>query len=140
VNDREDARAVVRELLARIAAGTPQEVAGLYADDVDWELDWPQDARAAAVPWIRPRRTRVEVAEHYTALARHLRPAEGGTTIDRVLVDGEDAVVTGVLRHEVRSTGRRFTARFALHLRVRDGRIVQHHVYEDSLSVHGAVV
>lgn len=140
MNGTGDARAVVGELLARIATGTPQEVAELYADDVDWELDWPQDVRAAAVPWARSRRTRAEVAEHYAALTQHLRPTDGGTTIERVLVDGEDVVVTGVLRHEVITTGRRFAARFALHLRVRGARIVLHHVYEDSLSVHGAVV
>lgn len=41
----------------------------------------------------------------------------------------------GEIRLTVRPTGRSYRARFALHLTVRGGLIVRHHVYEDSLAV-----
>jgi len=131
-------REVVAELLARLAQGPPDSVARLYAERVDWAVSWPTGERSTAVPWIRDRRTRGDVAEHFAQLARHHRPGDAGTTIERVLVDGSDAVITGVIRNTVVSTGTSYAARFALHLRVEDGLIVQHHVYEDSLAVHDA--
>ena len=51
---------------------------------------------------------------------------------------GEDAVVFGEIRLTARPTGRSYRARFALHLTVRGGLIVRHHVYEDSLAVYRA--
>lgn len=129
-------RAVVEELLRRIASGDPEAVAELYAEDTDWQLDWPEAEHGrAATPWIRHRRTRADAAEHYRSLAEHHVPDEVDTRVERVLVDGADAVVFGEIRQTARRTGRAYRARFALHLTVRDGLIVRHHVYEDSLAV-----
>ncbi|MFI2281398.1 nuclear transport factor 2 family protein [Nocardia beijingensis] len=129
-------RAVVEELLRRIASGDPEAVAELYAEDTDWQLDWPEAEHGrAATPWIRHRRTRADAAEHYRSLAEHHVPEEVDTRVERVLVDGVDAVVLGEIRQTARRTGRAYRARFALHLTVRDGLIVRHHVYEDSLAV-----
>ena len=44
-------------------------------------------------------------------------------------------MVLGEIRLTARPTGRPYRARFALHLTVRHGLIVRHHVYEDSLAV-----
>ncbi len=63
---------------------------------------------------------------------------EGGTTIDRIVVDGHDAVVLGMLRNVMRRTGEPYEAAVALHLSVEDGRVRRYHVYEDSLAVANA--
>lgn len=131
-------RAVTSELLSRLADGQPEAVSDLYADHVDWALSWPMDQRAEKVPWIRHRRTRADVAEHFADIARRHRPLGEGTTVERIIIDGEDAVITGMLHNMVLATGRSYVARFALHLRVQGGLIVQHHVYEDSLVVYDA--
>ncbi|WP_406008357.1 nuclear transport factor 2 family protein [Streptomyces sp. NBC_00637] len=131
-------RAVVGELLRRIGEGDPEHIAALYAERSDWKLDWPQaeHGRArSATPWIRRRATRADVADHYRELAEHHVPGQAATEIERVLVDGEDAVVLGEIRQTARSTGRAYRARFALHLTVEDGLVTRHHVYEDSLAV-----
>ena len=62
-------------------------------------------------------------------------PGQAATEIERILVDGRDAVVLGEIRQTARSTGRAYRARFALHLTVEDGLVTRHHVYEDSLAV-----
>ncbi|MET8111724.1 nuclear transport factor 2 family protein [Streptomyces prasinus] len=132
-------RATVEELLRRIGRGDPDRIAELYAEPCDWRLDWPQDEHgSAATPWIRHRTTRADAAAHYRELVAHHVPGEAATEIERVLVDGDDAVVFGEIRQTARSTGRPYRARFALLLTVRDGLVVRHHVYEDSLSVHRA--
>ncbi|MER5520199.1 nuclear transport factor 2 family protein [Streptomyces sp. NPDC002763] len=128
--------AVVEELLRRIGAGDPERIAELYAEDADWRLNWPQDEHDRPdTPWITHRTGRAGAAAHYRDLAAHHVPERADTRIERVLVDGDDAVVLGEIRGTAKPTGRSYHARFALHLTVRDGLVVRHHVYEDSLAV-----
>ncbi|MEV7616143.1 nuclear transport factor 2 family protein [Streptomyces sp. NPDC089799] len=129
-------RAVVDELLRRIGEGhDPEHIAEMYAEQGDWKLDWPDAEHGrTATPWIRHRSTRADAA-HYRDLAEHHVPGQAATKIERVLVDGHDAVVLGEIRQTARSTGRAYRARCALHLTVEDGLVTRHHVYEDSLAV-----
>ncbi|QIS07485.1 ketosteroid isomerase [Nocardia brasiliensis] len=129
-------RAVVEELLGRIGGGDADAIAELYAPVSDWKLDWPEHEHGRAqTPWIRQRATRADAAEHFRELARHHVPEEAGTVIERVLVDGRDAVILGEIRQTARATGRAYRSRFALHVTVEDGLITRHHIYEDSLAV-----
>ncbi|MGY2063844.1 nuclear transport factor 2 family protein, partial [Nocardia gipuzkoensis] len=129
-------RAVVEELLQRIGVGDPEEIAEMYAPQSDWRLDWPEGEHGrVATPWIRHRGSREDVAEHFREIGRHHVPEEVGTVVERILVDGPDAVVLGEIRQTARPTGRAYRSRFALHLTVVDGLITRHHVYEDSLAV-----
>ncbi|MFB8003513.1 nuclear transport factor 2 family protein [Nocardia sp. NPDC056000] len=129
-------RTVVEQLLHRIGAGDPEAIAALYAPDSDWKLNWPEhEHNRAATPWIRPRATRADAAAHFAEIAHHHVPEEVGTVVERILVDGPDAVVLGEIRQTARSTGRAYRSRFALHLTVENGLITRHHVYEDSLAV-----
>ncbi|TDB69562.1 MULTISPECIES: nuclear transport factor 2 family protein [unclassified Micromonospora] len=128
-------RRTVDELLSRIVAGQdPDRIAEVYAERVDWQVDWP-DATHPDVPWIRPRSTRADVADHHRTLAASTVPGQGSATVTNILVDGPHAVVIGETSQTVRRTGKRFRTRFALHLTVEDGLITRHHVYEDSLAV-----
>ncbi|MFJ2770470.1 nuclear transport factor 2 family protein [Streptomyces sp. NPDC087300] len=129
-------RAVVEELLRRIGEGDPERIAEMYAERGDWKLDWPEAEHGrAATPWIRHRATRADAAAHYRELAEHHVHGQAATEIERILVDGDDAVVLGEIRQTARATGRAYRARFALHLTAEDGLITRHHVYEDSLAV-----
>ncbi|QHY96969.1 SnoaL-like domain protein [Streptomyces sp. S4.7] len=129
-------RQVVQELLRRIGAGDPDRIGELYAEEVDWGLDWPEAEHGrAATPWIRRRSSRADAVANYREIAEHHVPGEVGTEIERILVDGNDAVVTGEIRQTARSTGRAYRARFALHLTVENGLVTRNHVYEDSLAV-----
>ncbi|WDG31419.1 nuclear transport factor 2 family protein [Streptomyces sp. CA-278952] len=129
-------RAVIEELLRRIGEGNPERIAEMYAEQGDWKLSWPEAEHGrTATPWIRHRSTRADAAAHYRELAEHHVPEQVATEIERILVDGSDAVVLGVIRQTARPTGRAYRARFALHLTVADGLVTRHHVYEDSLAV-----
>ncbi|MFF2083351.1 nuclear transport factor 2 family protein [Nocardia sp. NPDC058176] len=131
-------RAVVAEFLSRLTEGDPNRIADLFADPVDWQLDWP-DAGHPAVPWIRQRSTRPDVADHFRALNDFHIPEKRGGATPTILVDGPDAVVLGDIRQTVKATGRAYSARCALHLTVEDGVITRYHVYEDSLTVAQAL-
>jgi ketosteroid isomerase-like protein len=130
-----DTRTTVDELLRRIAEGDAEKIAELYAEEVDWLLDWPDGEYHELVPWIRNRSTRAGVADHFRLIAEHHVPAESAATVRAILVDDADAVVLGELRNTAKPTGRRYVAAFALHVTVEGGLITRHHVYEDSLGV-----
>jgi ketosteroid isomerase-like protein len=131
-----DTRTVVEELLRRIGEGDPERISELYAERGDWKLSWPEaDHGRATTPWIRHRSTRADAAAHYRELAERHVPEHVGTEVERILIDGNEAVVLGEIRQTARPTGRAYRARFALHLTVEDGLVTRHHVYEDSLAV-----
>ncbi|MFC7547542.1 nuclear transport factor 2 family protein [Plantactinospora sp. GCM10030261] len=131
-----DTREVVQDLLGRIGEGDPDRIAEAYAERVDWRLDWPAEEHGGEVPWIRPRSTRAEVADHFRSIASHHEQERAAAEIERILVDGPDAVVLGTIVNRVRRTGRDYRAHFALHLTVDgEGLVNRHHIYEDSLSV-----
>ncbi|MHC5906916.1 nuclear transport factor 2 family protein [Streptomyces sp. S6] len=131
-----DTRTSVSLLLRAIGEGDPDRIAALYAEEVDWKLDWPDGEHGRpATPWIRHRATRAEVAEHFKQLAEHHVPEKADTQIENILVDGAHAVVLGEIRQTARSTGRAYRSRFALHLTLDRGLVTRHHVYEDSLAV-----
>jgi ketosteroid isomerase-like protein len=131
-------RAAVAEFLSRLADGDPDQISELFADTVDWQLDWPS-AGHPAVPWIRQRSTRADVADHFRMLNAFHVPEKRGGVAPRILVDGPDAVVLGDIRQTVKATGRAYSARCALHLTVEGGAITRYHVYEDSLTVAQAL-
>lgn len=133
-----DTRTTVIEFLTRVAEGDPDRIAELFADTVDWQLDWPPEGHPA-VPWIRPRSTRADVADHFRTLGDFHEPFAGGGAPPRILVDDQDAVVLVVLHQTLKATGKAYEARCALHLTVEDGVITRYHVYEDSLTVAQAL-
>ncbi len=133
-----DTYEVVEELLRRMAEGDHDRTAELFAEPVDWRLSWPTEGHPA-VPWIRPRSSRAEVADHFRSLEAHHVPELNGTSVTRILVDGTHAVVLGEIAQTVRADGTAYTSPFALHLTVEDGLVTRYHIYEDSLTVARAL-
>jgi uncharacterized protein len=128
-----DAGALAAELLARIGAGDPGGISELFAAEVDWHI-----AENPPVPWIRPRRTRADVAAHFRELAAGQTPLPEGCAVEAVTVHGDEALVSGRLAGRVRHTGKVFRTPFALRIGVADGLIVRYRVVEDALAVAAA--
>ncbi|GAB2589359.1 nuclear transport factor 2 family protein [Streptomyces capparidis] len=127
-------RAVVEEFLVRLGEGDAEHTAELFADEVDCMV-----AGSPEVPWLRPRRTRADMADLFATMAAHFVPEKRSVTPMAFLVDGENAVLTGHAEQTLRASGRVLSFPFALLLSVRDGRITRYHVFEDSLAVAEAV-
>ncbi|HWS79395.1 MAG TPA: nuclear transport factor 2 family protein [Rubrobacter sp.] len=127
-------RTTVEELLSRMAAGDAERIAELFAEEVDFMC-----AGSEKVPWIRPRRTRRDMADFFSSINENFVPEDRSASVSRCLVDGKDAVVMGHVSQRLKSNGKAFTIPFALHLSVSNGLITRYHVYEDSLTVAKAV-
>ncbi|MEU5403081.1 nuclear transport factor 2 family protein [Streptomyces sp. NPDC005963] len=126
----EETRAVVSALLTRLQEGSPDRIAELFAPEVDWVI-----AENPAVPWIRPRRTRADVADHFRELADGQQPDPAGTSIDAITVTADRALLSGRLAGTVRATGKSFRSPFTLGLTVRGGLITGYRVVEDALAI-----
>lgn len=84
-----ETRATAEDFLRRLGEGDPDRIADLFAEEVEWVLDWPIEGHPA-VPWIRPRSTRAEVADHFRAIADFHVPGQAAGSASRVLVEGKD--------------------------------------------------
>lgn len=132
-------RALVERLLQRIGTGDADQIAELYAEKVDWKVNWPESEHGRPeTPWIRPRSTRADLADLNRQLAEHHVPVEFDTQVETILIDGDDAAVMGEFRQTAKPTGRAYSSRFVLHVGFEDGLVVRNHVYEDSLAVERA--
>jgi len=123
-------RATVDKFYARIGAGDISGVIDLLSDDFSWEI--PGDSET--VPWVGKRTTPAAVKEFFAHMGNHVD--RKAFDIDRIVVDGQDAVVLGRAVVTVRATGKLMDTLFAVHLVVEeDGRISRFVMFEDSWHV-----
>jgi ketosteroid isomerase-like protein len=93
---------VVHAFLERLGTGDVQGVTELFADDIDW---W---APGTVLPWAGRRSRRSEVPEFFRVLESACVPAETRVEVEKVLIDGEDAVVFGTYHRIFAQNGRSF--------------------------------
>jgi len=123
-------RATVDKFYERIGAGDIGGVIDLLSDDFSWEI--PGDS--ATVPWLGKRTTPSAVEAFFAQIGSHVD--RKAFDIDRIVVDGQDAVVLGRAVVVVRATGKLMDTLFAVHLVVgEDGRISRFVMFEDSWHV-----
>ncbi|WP_369355109.1 nuclear transport factor 2 family protein [Streptomyces sp. cg2] len=121
-------RDTVENFLARLAAGDVDGVAALFAERVDWDVPG-----AVEVPWLGTRATRTEVADYFTTHPTYVTREE--FVVERTLVDGAEAAVSGRFRSRVIRNGAAMESWFVLQLTVSDGEITRYRFYEDSLAI-----
>jgi|SRR5882757_5719008 len=127
-------RATVDKFYERVGAGDIDGVIDLLAEDFHWEI--PGDSET--VPWLGRRNTPEAVKEFFAHMG-DLVDREA-FDIDRVVVDGQDAVVLGRAAVTVRATGKLMDTLFAAHFVVEeDGRISRYMMYENSWHVATAM-
>ena len=126
----EQTRATVDKFYERIGAGDISGVIDLLSDDFSWEI--PGDSET--VPWVGKRTTPAAVEEFFAHMGNHVD--RKAFDIDRIVVDGPDAVVLGRAVVVVRATGKLMDTLFAVHIVVEeDGRISRFVMFEDSWHV-----
>lgn len=125
----EATRETVAEFFRRMGTREPEQIAALFADDVDWFIPGNQEV----APWVGRRGTRAEVADFYRLLFAAVTPL--GFELQHLLVDGEVAIATGEFASRMNRTGRVLESLFSIDFTVRDGRIVRYRLMEDSHAV-----
>jgi ketosteroid isomerase-like protein len=122
-------REVVEEFFSSLGRG---EVAAALRL-IDEPVDWFTPGSTELIPWMGHRSTRAEVGEFFAQAGAQMTPEE--FAVDRILVDGEDAVAVGHFKYRVDSTGKSFESDFALEIRVVAGLMTRYHMHEDSYAI-----
>lgn len=123
-------RATVEKFYACVGAGDISGLIGLLADDFHWDI--PGDSET--VPWLGKRNTPEAVTEFFVHMGNHVD--RKAFDIDRIVVEGQDAVVLGRAAVVVRATQKLMDTQFAVHLVVdEDARISRFVMFEDSWHV-----
>ncbi|MGW8327470.1 nuclear transport factor 2 family protein [Streptomyces sp. NPDC055897] len=130
----ENTRSVVDELLKRVGAGDIEGVVELFARDAVWEI--PGDP--AIAPWAGHRSVK-NIAEFFETISAHTDRER--FDVERVVVNGPNAVLIGRARVVVRSTGKVIDTPFAIDIVVNpEGRISRYYMFEDSWRVAQGVI
>jgi NAD(P)-dependent dehydrogenase (short-subunit alcohol dehydrogenase family)/ketosteroid isomerase-like protein len=126
-----DTRQTVEQFLARLGAGEPQRIADCFVPEaVDWYVPG-----AESLPWTGRRSTRAEIVDYFSQFSAVFIAGPDDITVQKLLIDGDDAIVLGTISRTIAASLRTFTTPMAMHLTVQDGLIGRLHLYEDTLIV-----
>jgi hypothetical protein len=124
---------LMASFMDRLGEQDAEGIGELFADEIDWYV--PGDE---ALPWTGSRSRREHVAEYFRTMWPAFAPGQSTATLDKVVIDGDDAVVFSSFTHTVARNGKRLRTPAAMHLTIANGQIVRMHLYEDTLAVHEA--
>ncbi|MGW2935379.1 nuclear transport factor 2 family protein [Streptomyces sp. NPDC055722] len=128
-----ETREVVERFFGLLAAGDPDAVAEVFADDIDWYVPG-----SPSLPWTGKRSKGSDVADYLRTLVDNIVPDKNVDEVEALLVDGDHAVMLGRFTRVAKSTGRTYEMPVAMHLQVADDKIVKMYLYEDTLKVSEA--
>jgi hypothetical protein len=132
-NDGAGVRETVENFFRLLGEGDADRVAELFAEEVDWLIPGNEN-----LPWIGRRSDRRQIPEVIKIIGGLHVPGKSEASIDKVLVDGSDAVAVGRFAHTVTATGRSYSMLVAFHFTVENGQIVRMNMYEDTYLVSTA--
>jgi ketosteroid isomerase-like protein len=115
----------VQEFFNRFGTGDLPGLPELFAEDADVVV-----AGAPVVPWTGHLVGRQVVEGWFQRFVAAVQTQR--FDVERIVVDGEDAVVLGEFSHKVVATGETFSGPFAIRITVRDGLIQRYQTFEDS--------
>jgi ketosteroid isomerase-like protein len=124
---------LVSQLLQQLAARDADSIAKLFAETIDWYI--PGNV---SLPWVGRRTKSSEVVVYFTTLWNHLIPEKSIVALEKVIINGNDAIILAHFTHTAASTGRSFNTPAAIHIQVGEGKIIRLHLYEDTFSVSQA--
>ena len=127
---------VVRAYFQAFGSGVVEDMLACLDDTVVWHIDG-----ALSVPTVGLLRGKEQVRRWLSNFPSGFTPQQ--FDIDKLLVDGEDVIALGYFRHlahlpaddESAKQSRFSCGQFALHFKVRNGKITRYQIYEDSLAL-----
>ncbi|MGQ9367167.1 nuclear transport factor 2 family protein [Azospirillum sp. A39] len=131
--DAADARSVAAKLLECIGAQNLDGIAALFADEIEWFVPGSSD-----LPWTGRRTKGGSTADFFAVMWPHYAAGQSSATVDDIIADGKNVVITGTFSHVIEETGKSFTTPVALHLKVENGKIRYLRLYEDTLLISQA--
>jgi ketosteroid isomerase-like protein len=121
---------IVKQGLAAFQRGDIQSFLELLDDEVDFR----HPMRTAIWPWAGHRHGRIQVAEFFA----NLQPVEE-FEVREFIAQRDKVVVLLFERLRIKDTGRRVDNEFVIVFTLRDAKVVQLYVYEDTAPIIAAI-
>ena len=116
--------------LERLVGRDADALVELFAEQIDWYVPGHD-----AIPWTGPRTKRSDVVACVRKIWSEVEPGRSSVRVDKVLVDGDDAVVFANFAHTFRRTQRRFSGAAAVHFGLSGDKLAKTHLDEDTEAV-----
>ncbi|MBE1489403.1 nuclear transport factor 2 family protein [Plantactinospora soyae] len=126
-NSSTDTRGTAEAFLQLVTGNDPGRIADVFADTIDWYVPGLVD-----LPWTGARTRGSDVPEFFRTMGSAFVPGQSRYAVDRIVVEGNDAVIIATATHTFAGSGTRFTTPMIMHLTVDGGKIVRLHLYEDT--------
>jgi ketosteroid isomerase-like protein len=125
-----DTRRTAEAFLELLGRGDPDRIADVFAESIDWNVPGDPD-----LPWTGRRAHASDVSAFFKVMSAAFIPGRSAYTVDRIVVEGGDAVIVGAATHTFARSGRQFTTPMLLHVTIDDAKIVRLRLYEDTYLV-----
>lgn len=129
----EETRTIVEDFYNKTALGDVKGIVGLMSDDVEWEIPGNEDLAS----WVGRKKEKTGVNEFYTLLNENTRNLI--FRVDKLFVDGEQAVAIGYVSTIMLKTNKVFNSYFMAHFTVSDKQITKYFFAEDSFRLTKAL-
>ncbi len=124
---------IVQFFLKFLAERNIEKISGLFSENVDWYI--PGDENKAN--WLGRRKNMQEVKAFFDLLWRNTLPLSA--TIDKLLFDGNTAVIIGEFSTKMLRTGKTADSLFCIYITVENNLIVRYRLIEDSYAISDAL-
>ena len=124
-----DPQSVVACLYEAFGKGDIETVFATIGDDIVWHLPGPEKV----IPYAGIRHGRDEAVSYLKIIIQSLEFLE--FEVDRVIADGEHVMTLGRSKVRARPTGKDVGYHWASYCRVRDGKVQEYRVYEDTAAI-----
>lgn len=129
----EETRTIVEDFYNKTALGDVNGIVGLMSDDVEWEIPGNEDLAS----WVGFKKGKSGVNEFYTLLNENTKNLI--FRVDKLFVDGEQAVAIGYVSTIMLKTNKVFNSYFMAHFTVSDKQITKYFFAEDSFRLTKAL-
>ncbi|MDO6761729.1 hypothetical protein Q4566_16090 [Tamlana sp. 2_MG-2023] len=126
-------QATIENFLKFLSIRNLNQITKLFSNEVDWFI--PGDETKA--PWLGKRSSRKEVEQFYDLLWSSTEPISA--QISNILIDHENAVITGEFSTKMLQTGKIVSSLFCIVMIVENNLITKYRLLEDSYAVSKAL-
>lgn len=125
---------VINNFLIHLQSRDLEKVVDLFAEKVNWDV--PGDTKH--IKWLGKRQNKAEIEDFYKLLWKETEPISA--EIHNILIENECAIIKGSFNTKMLKTGNLVSSIFFIQLTIKEGKIVEYTLLEDSYAVSQSVL
>lgn len=133
MNTKQQTLDTIQNYLGALGQRDLEKLLTFFPENVDWFVPGNEDV----APWLGKRSTKKEIKAFFELLWKNTEPLSA--TIDPILTEDNQAVVTGEFSSRMTKTGKTYETLFSIHFIIENNLIVRYRLLEDSYALVNAL-